>query len=124
MLRKEFFLFKANRKREIVSCLISAAYGILLGFESSQTIYSENEGQSSALGYILVILLAPVATYQTTLALTNDMVTERSTKMRESLKILGLNQYVYALGHLFIKSIFSIVLSIIMASFIFVYNYK
>jgi hypothetical protein len=70
----------------------------------------------------MIILLAPVATYQTTVALVTEMTTEKMSKMRESLKIMGLNQYIYALAHLSVKTILSFFLALIMSLCIYLYN--
>ena len=124
MVRKEMFIAKVNRKREIASLVISCAYGALLGFECSISLFSETASTSPALGYVLIILLAPVATYQTTVALVTDMTSERKNKMRESLKIMGLNQYVYALSHLSVKTLLAVFLALIMSAFVYLYNTK
>ena len=121
-MRKESFIFKANKKREITTLIFSAAYGALLGYEASISIFDESGSLGPSLGYVLIILLAPVATYQTTVSLVTEMTTERSNKMRESLKILGLSQYIYAIAHLSVRCIYSSALGIIMAAFIYFFN--
>ena len=121
-MRKEGYIFKANRKREIGTTIITVAYGALIGYEASISIFDQSGTLGPSLGYVLIILLAPVATYQTTVSMVTEMTTERSNKMRESLKILGLNQYVYAISHLSIRTVFSSVLGMIMAAFIYFFN--
>ena len=125
-MRKEAFIFKANRKREIATLIVNCAYGSLIGYEASISIYSDTPtdegGLGPSLGYVLIILLAPVAVYQVQTSLVTEMGNERQRKMRETLKILGLNSYVYAIAHLSIRMFFASFLSIILAVFIYVFN--
>lgn len=105
-----------------MTAIFTCLYGILMGYECSISLYNEDQTMGPALGYILIILLAPVATFQTTTQMVTEMVTERSNKMRESLKIMGLNQYVYAFSHVLLRAIVSTLLGILLALFIWLYN--
>lgn len=123
MMRKEYFIFKANKKREILSLILMIVYGIFIGLEVSVSIFdSTGTDQSVTLGYVILILLAPVASYQQMIALVTEMTTERQNKMSETLKILGLDQYIYAISHLSIRSIYSTFLALILSVFIYLYN--
>ena len=123
-MQKDLFVAKQNRKRSIVSMLFSICWGVLMGFEVSISIYSDQSdtGMNSSLGYLIIILMTPFASLNFCNALLTDMVTERQSKMRESLKIMGLNQYVYAVSHLLVRLIFMSVIALIISLFIYLYN--
>jgi ABC-type multidrug transport system fused ATPase/permease subunit len=121
MFRKEWFIAMQNKKREIGTMVVTILYGVLLGYECSISLFDDSV-TSPALGYVLIILLAPGALYQINVALVTDMTTEKMSKMRETLKIMGLNQYIYALSHMSVKIIYTIFLSFLMSLFMYLYN--
>ena len=62
MFRKEWFIAMQNKKREIGTMIVTILYGVLLGYECSISLFDDSE-VGPALGYVLIILLAPGALY-------------------------------------------------------------
>ncbi len=59
------------------------------------------------MGYVIFVLISPVAFQQSCVFIFNEMVKDRETKMKESLKIMGLNKYMYALSFLIQRAIWT-----------------
>lgn len=52
----------------------------------------------------------------------NEMVRERETKMKESLRIMGLNKYMYALSYLVQRAIWTTITCLIITIMTYVLN--
>lgn len=86
---------KAEKKKSISEAIFTCIYGALIGYEVSLSFDNPDIG---GLGYVIFILIAPVAFQQSCVFIFNEMVRDRETKMKESLRIMGLNKYMYALS--------------------------
>ena len=64
---------------------------------------------------MIFILVSPVAFQQSCVYIFNEMVRDRETKMAESLKIMGLNKYMYALSFLIQRALWTTVTCLILA---------
>ena len=102
MLNKNWLQMKAEKKKSIAEALFTIGYGALIGFEVSLSFDNPSIG---GLGYVIFILIAPVAFQQSCVFICQEMVKDRETKMKESLKIMGLNKYMYALSYLVQRAI-------------------
>ena len=71
---------------------------------------------------MLFVLICPIAYQQSCVFIFNEMVRDRETKMVESLKIMGLNKYMYALSHLLQRVIYVAFTTFIISLMTFVQN--
>ena len=74
------------------------------------------------LGFCIFLLVTPVIFQQSTNYVANTMVKDRETKMKESLKIMGLEPWLYGLSILFQRSIWNIVPSFFVTLFLGLFN--
>ena len=86
---------KAERGKSIAELVFTIGYGVLIGYEASIGLKDDSTG---GLGYVLFILLAPAAFQQSCVAIFTEVSKDRETRMKESLQIMGLNKYMYALS--------------------------
>ena len=110
---------KAEKKKSIMELVFTIGYGSLIGYEISLSFDNPDIG---GLGYVIFILLAPVAFQQSCVFIVNEMVRDRETKMKESLRIMGLNKYMYALSFLVQRGIWTTMTCLIMAIMTYVMN--
>ena len=82
LIRKNFLTMKAERKKSIAEMIFNIAYGVLIGYEASLSFNGETQG---AFGYIIFLLITPVAFQQSCVFIFNEMVKDRESKMKESL---------------------------------------
>ena len=124
MMRKDWLEMKAERKKSIAEVFFTVGYGALIGYEVSVSF--DNSGDTdtgiAGLGYIIFILIAPVAFQQSCVYIFNTMVRDRENKMKESLKIMGLNKYMYALSILLQRAIWVTVTCLMIAVMTYVFN--
>ena len=99
--------------------VFTVGYGVLIGYEISLSFDNPDIG---GLGYVIFILLAPVAFQQSCVYIVNEMVRDRETKMKESLRIMGLNKYMYALSFLVQRGIWTTMTCLIMAIMTYALN--
>ena len=97
LVRTNWLKMKADRKKSIAEVTFNILYGILLGYETS---LSFKNSQYKGLSFVIFILLTPAAFQQSCIYIFNEMVRDRETRMKESLKIMGLNKWMYALSFL------------------------
>lgn len=97
LIRKNWQVMKAEKKKSIAEAIFTIGYGSLIGYEVSLSFDNPDIG---GLGYVIFILISPVAFQQSCVYIFNEMVKDRQNKMQESLKIMGLNKYMYALSFL------------------------
>ena len=104
MLQKNWLQMKADKKKSIMELVFSVIYGVLIGYEVSISFNNESMG---GLGYVIFILIAPAAFSQSCIFIITELVRDRETKMKESLRIMGLNKYMYALSYLVQRAIWT-----------------
>ena len=119
LLKINFLKMKAERKKSIAELMFTIGYGVLIGWEISNSLNNPDMG---GLGYVIFILICPAAFQQSCIYIFNEMVKDRETKMKESLKIMGLNKYMYALSFLLQRAIWVTFTCLIMSIMILVMN--
>lgn len=119
MLHKNWLQMKAEKKKTITEAVFTVLYGILIGYEVS---VSFNNPDIGGLGYVIFVLISPVAFQQSCVFIFNEMVKDRETKMKESLKIMGLNKYMYALSFLVQRAMWTTVTCFIIALMTYIVN--
>ena len=97
MFRKDWLQMKAEKKKIVTELLFSVGYSVLIGFELSLQF---NNPDLAGLGYLILLLLCPIIFQQSATYIGNQMVKDRETKMKETLKIMGLKSWIYALAFL------------------------
>ena len=102
LLQINWLKMKADRKKSVAEMIFTIGYGVLIGWEVSNSLDNPDMG---GLGYVIFILICPAAFQQSCIYIFNEMVKDRETKMKESLKIMGLNKYMYALSFLLQRAI-------------------
>ena len=102
LIHANWLKMKAEKKKSIGEAIFTVIYGFLIGYEVS---VSFDNSEIGGLGYVIFILIAPVAFQQSCVFIFNEMVRDRETKMKESLKIMGLNKYMYALSFMIQRGI-------------------
>ena len=111
LIRVNWLKMKADKKKSIAEVVFNIIYGVLLGYEVSVSFKnSDNKG----LAYVIFILLTPAAFQQSCITIFNEMVKDRETRMKESLKIMGLNKWMYALSFLVQRGIWVTVTCLIL----------
>jgi hypothetical protein len=96
---KNWRLQMANKKKMVFELLFCVLYGLLSGVYLKLDKNPET-GEENPLGFLLLILLTPTIFQQSCLFILNTMVKDKESKMKESLKIMGLNKSVYALSYI------------------------
>ena len=119
LLKINWLKMKADRKKSIAEMMFTIGYGVLIGWEVSNSLKNPDMG---GLGYVIFILICPAAFQQSCIYIFNEMVKDRETKMKESLKIMGLNKYMYALSFLMQRAIWVTFTCLIMSVMIFIMN--
>ena len=74
------------------------------------------------LGYLILILCCPIVFQQAQSYIANQMVKDRETKMAESLKIMGLKPWIYALSFLVQRGIWMTIPTIFVNVFVYLFN--
>ena len=74
------------------------------------------------LGYLLIILFCPFIFHQSCVYVANGMVKDRETKMKETLKIMGMKTWIYALGYLVQRGIWLTLPCLFVAFFMYIFN--
>ena len=74
------------------------------------------------LGFCIFLLVVPIVFQQSTNYIANTMVKDRETKMKESLKIMGLEPWIYGLSILFQRGLWNIIPSFFVTLFMGIFN--
>ena len=119
LINANWLKMKAEKKKSIAEAVFTVLYGVLIGYEVSVSFNNEEIG---GLGYVIFILIAPVAFQQSCVFIFNEMVRDRETKMKESLKIMGLNKYMYALSFVIQRGIWVTLTCFIITLMTYIYN--
>jgi len=110
---------KADKGKILNETIFMVGYAILIGYMLSLQL--ENAEQS-VLGYLMIILLSPILFQPSTGYIANQMVKDRETKMKETLKIMGCQSWIYAISFLVQRSIWIILPSLAMSLSILLWN--
>ena len=98
LIRSGFTMQKNNKCMLIVELV----FVLLEGFTSGQNLNldpSEENYQSNLIsGMTLLVMLTPFVFLFSGIYIFSEMVHERETRMKESLKIMGLNKWMYPLS--------------------------
>ena len=119
MLRKDWLQMKAEKKKMFSEIFFSCGYGCLIGYELS--LQFENE-DLMGLGHLMLILMCPIIFQQSSNYIGNQMVKDRETKMKETLKIMGCESWIYALSFMIQRGVWMIFPTIFVSIFIFLFN--
>ena len=99
--------------------VFSILFSVLIGYELSLQF---NNPDLMGLGYLILILLCPVIFQQATSYIGNQMVKDRETKMTETLKIMGLKSWIYALAFLVQRGVWITIPAVLVVVFTWVFN--
>lgn len=96
MLRKDWLQMKAEPKKIVMELIFSSAYGALIGYQLSNQFSNENDAMG--LGHLQLLVMSPIIFQNSSNYISNQMVRDRETKMKETLKIMGQESWIYALS--------------------------
>lgn len=119
MMNKDWLQMKAERKKTIMEVIMTVVWSALIGYEVS---LSFNDSSVQGLGFVIFILISPVAFQSACVYIFNEMVKDRENKMKESLRIMGLNKYMYSLSIILQRSMWTTVTVLIMSIMTYVLN--
>ena len=126
MCRKNWLLQTASKKRMYTELAFCILYGALIGLElANLKVPAPNPDDppvASPVGYLLLIVLSPAVFQQSCLFILNTMVKDKESKMKESLKIMGLNKVVYGLSYLAMQAVYISLTSACMAVSVYAFN--
>ena len=106
---------KANKCKLVTEILFSIAMGAAIG----GVLYATwDDPTFMGLGYLILLFLLPFMYQQSCTYIAGQLVRDRETKMKESLKIMGLETWIYALGMLVQRSIYMMIPSFIVCVWI------
>jgi len=74
------------------------------------------------LGYLVLLLCCPIIFQQSSNYIANQMVKDRETRMKESLKIMGLEPWIYSLGFLVQRTLWMTLTTFFVCFFIWLTN--
>ena len=112
----------AYKKKFYAELIFSIIYGALCGMELRLVKDPNDPNTQSSIGYLLLIMLTPAAFQQSCLFMLNTMVKDKENKMKETLKIMGLNKSVYALSYIVMQGITISITCFFMCLCIWVFN--
>lgn len=119
MFRKDWLQMTAEKKKLAIELLFTIAYSVFIGYQISNQL--ENE-EIFGLGYLILLLLSPVIFESSTKYVANQMVRDRETKMKETLKIMGMESWVYATGFMVMRGIWMTIPVLLVVIFIWLFN--
>ena len=120
MMNASWLKMKAEKKKSISEALFTLLYGCVIGFQVAVSFNDPEE--KGGLGYVILIMLTPLAFQQSCIFIINEMVRDRETKMKESLRIMGVSKYMYALAYLLQRAIWTTVTCLIISMSIYMLN--
>ena len=97
-------------------------FAIAMGSGIGGTLYGTwDDPTFMGLGYLILLVLLPFMFQQSCTYIAGELVRDRETRMKESLKIMGLNTWTYALAMLVQRTIYMIVPTVIVAIWILIF---
>jgi phage shock protein PspC (stress-responsive transcriptional regulator) len=102
MSSKNWTQKKANKCRTVTELLVPLVFGFITGLA---VYYSKIEPstvniESILTFWLLILFFTPFMYIQGVIFILNQMVADRETKMRETLKIMGLGRVSYGMSYL------------------------
>ena len=97
MVRKDCMQMKVNWCKTLSQFIFSIVIGFAIGGTLKDLIADENP-TSQVMGYVLLLLTVPFVYQSSTNYVANEMVRDGETKMKETLKIMGLKPWIYSLS--------------------------
>lgn len=120
MFRKNWLQTTAEKKKNINELIFNAIYGVGIGFALHYSLIPGSEIQE--LGYLIVILTAPMVFQQSCVFMLTELTKDRANKMRESLRIMGLSDFTYQASFFFMRTVWVSITSFINGIAIYVPN--
>ena len=74
------------------------------------------------LGYLILVAMCPIIFQQSSNYIGNQMVRDRETKMKETLKIMGQRTWIYALAFLVQRGVWMFLPTFFVTLFIWIFN--
>jgi len=119
MVRKDWNQMKAEKCKTSMEVLLSMIFGFLIGYQA----YSQQENPALlGFGYLMLLLLTPTIFQQSASYIANQMVKDRETRMKESLKIMGLQPWIYSMGFFVQRSLWMMLTTFMVCLFIWALN--
>jgi len=99
MVRKDCMQMKVRWCSSLTQFIFSIVIGFTIG-ETLKDLILDEDPTSQVLGYVLLLLVVPFVYQGSTNYVANEMVRDGETKMKETLKIMGLKPWIYSLSFL------------------------
>ena len=101
MVRKDCLQMKVKWCRTLTTFIFSLIIGLMIGSMLQEVLKTADENPfAQLLSFIFLLLLSPFIYQGSTNYVANEMVRDKETKMKETLKIMGLKPWIYALSFL------------------------
>ena len=97
MVRKDWLQMKVMWGRTLTQFIFSLLIGFMVG-ASLKDLLKETNPMLQVSSYVFMLLVVPFIYQSSTNYVANEMVRDGETKMKETLKIMGLKPWIYALS--------------------------
>lgn len=116
MSSKNWTQKKVNKCRTITELLVPLIFGFIIGLavKYSHITPSAYNIDSVLTFWLLILFFAPFMYIQGVIFILNQMVADRETKMRETLKIMGLGRVSYGMSYLAMQGLLALLASVIL----------
>jgi hypothetical protein len=116
MSSKNWTQKKVNKCRTITELLVPLIFGFIIGLavKYSHITPSAYNIDSVLTFWLLILFFAPFMYIQGVIFILNQMVADRETKMRETLKIMGLGRVSYGMSYLAMQGLLALLGSVIL----------
>jgi hypothetical protein len=129
MMYKNYLIKSRNKKGVIMELLFSVLFGYVIqlttkGLKCSEDPCPPDEYQNLLIQKsiqvpMFVTFLLPNLTFVTSRFILQQVVEDKQTKMRETLRLMSLSRLAYALSYLIFQAIFALISGTIIGYFIF-----
>ena len=108
MMTKNWIQKKVNKRRTILEMIMPVIFGVIIGAISISVHNSASTGIGQVLEtWLLILFLSPVNFSQGVIFIISQMVADKESKRRETLKIMGLSREAYSFSYLIMQGIVS-----------------
>ena len=116
MSSKNWTQKKVNKCRTVIELLLPLIFGFIIGLSVyySHITPSTVNVDSVLTFWILILFFGPFMYIQGVIFILNQMVADRETKMRETLKIMGLGRVSYGMSYLAMQGLLALLASVIL----------
>ena len=116
MSSKNWTQKKVNKCRTVIELLVPLIFGFIIGLavKYSHITPSTYNVDSVLTFWLLILFCAPFMYIQGVIFILNQMVADRETKMRETLKIMGLGRISYGISYLAMQGLLALLASVIL----------